>query len=257
MPCLQASEAFAEDPDEAGGVMTTEDGVPAPLQDSKTTESAFTAETADAEALQPRTLAEAKHSTDKPLLALILSVTDPAPVSTAQCAITRDVPYHGAINTSDWAVLATRPDTTLSDTNGSKAIDWHATSRRASLIDNGAICWPSRQQEDISLTTPENDHVAATHGGKEASWPSSPTSDTLSGPKAFITSFSDNHPPRVFTHDHQYHPLDRAYRHATWLQPSGLHSLQNADDTVANAPINPPASIKGRHFVASFGLPAK
>ena len=256
-PCLQASEAFAEDPDKAGGVTTTEDGALAPLQDFKTTESAFVAKTADAEALQPHTLAEAKRSTDKPLPALIPSVTDPAPASAAECAITHDVPYRGAVNTSDWAALATRPDTTFSDTNGSKAVDWCATSGRASLINDGAICWPSRRQEDVSPTTPNNDHVAATHGSKEASRPPSSASDTFSGPKALTTSFSDDHPPRAFTRDHQYHPPDRAYRHATRLQPSGLHGLQNADDTVANAPINPPASIKGRHFVASFGLPAK
>ena len=102
VPCLQASEAFAEDPDKAGGVTTTEDGVPAPLQDPKTMESAFAAETADAEALQPCMLAEAKHSTDKPLLALIPSVTDPAPASAAECTITHDIPYRGAINTSNF-----------------------------------------------------------------------------------------------------------------------------------------------------------
>ena len=114
-PCLQASEAFAEDLDEAGGVTMTEDGVPAPLQDPKTMESAFVAKTADAEVPQPRMLAEAQHTTDKPLLALIPHFTDPAPASAAECAITRNVPYHGAVNTSDWAALATRSDTTFSD----------------------------------------------------------------------------------------------------------------------------------------------
>ena len=91
MPCLQASEAFAEDPDEAGGVTTMEDGALAPLQNSKTMESAFTAKTADTEVLQPHTLMEAKHSTNKPLPALIPSITDPAPTSTAECTITCDV----------------------------------------------------------------------------------------------------------------------------------------------------------------------
>ena len=39
---------------------------PAPPRDSKTTESAFTAETAGASALQPRMRAEAKRNLDKP-----------------------------------------------------------------------------------------------------------------------------------------------------------------------------------------------
>jgi len=51
VPCLQASEAFAEDPDEAGGVTMMEDSVLAPPLDSKTMESAFVAETAGAEVL--------------------------------------------------------------------------------------------------------------------------------------------------------------------------------------------------------------
>jgi len=52
-PCLQASEAFAEDPDEAGGVMMMEDGAAAPPLDSKTVESAFVAKTADRGAPAP------------------------------------------------------------------------------------------------------------------------------------------------------------------------------------------------------------
>ena len=210
-PCLQASGAFAEDPDKAGGVTTMEDGALAPLQDSKTMESAFAAETADTEALQPHMLVEAQRTTDKPLSAPIPSVTDPAPMSTVQCTITCDMPYHRAVNTSNWATLATRPDITFPDANGSKAVDRRATLGHASLIDNSTICWLSRQQEDISPTTPENNHITAMHGGKEASHPPSPTPDTFSGPTALTTSFSDNHPPHTFTHDHQYHSLDHTY----------------------------------------------
>ena len=92
------------------------------------------------------------------------------------------------------------------------------------------------------------------HGSKEASCPYSPTPDTFSGPQALTTSFSDNHPPCMFTHDHQYHPPDCTYQHATQLKPSGL---QTTDNTVADTPINPLASAKGKHFIASLGLPMK
>jgi hypothetical protein len=272
-PCLQASKAFAEDPDEAGGVTTMEDSAPAPPQDSKTSESTFAAKTADAEALQPRTLAEAKCSPDKPpeepnkepvtsevhpiaqglrqtgsldiddpktLSALVPPLTDPAPASAAKCAITYDVLYREAINISSWTALATRPDITFPDVHGSMAADWRATPGHTSHIDDGAICWPSRRQEDVSSTTPENDHAAATHGGKEALHPCSP--------------FSDDHPPIAFTRNRQYHPPDHAYRHAPHLNHSGL---QPADNTVADAPNNTPTSTKGRHFIASLGLRAK
>jgi len=46
-PGLQAPGAFAEDPDEAGGVTTMEVGAPAPSQDSKVMESAFMAKTTE------------------------------------------------------------------------------------------------------------------------------------------------------------------------------------------------------------------
>ena len=211
VPCLQASEAFMEDPDEAGGVTTMEDSAPASLQDSKTMESAFTAKTADTEVVQPCMLREAQHATDKPLSAPIPSVTDPAPASAAECTITHNVPYYEAVNTFNWAALAMHLDTTFPDMNGSMAIDQYATLAHASFIDDGAICWPSRQQEDISLTTPKNNHVTAMHSGKEALCPHSPTPYTFSSPKAFTTSFSNGHPPYMFIHNHSYHPLDHTY----------------------------------------------
>ena len=61
-PCLQASEAFTEDPDEAGGVTMMEDGVPAQRKDSKVMESAFAAKTADAEPQAPH----ARQRQDQP-----------------------------------------------------------------------------------------------------------------------------------------------------------------------------------------------
>jgi len=154
MPCLQASEAFAEDPDEAGGVMTMEDGAPAPPLDSKTVESAFMAETTGTEVLQPHML---KFGTEdiilvnvaaltldidnlKPLSAPIPHLTDLAPASAAECAIIRDVPHREAIDTSHWAALAMHPDTIFPNANGSMAVDWHATSEHTFPINDGAIC---------------------------------------------------------------------------------------------------------------------
>jgi hypothetical protein len=141
------------------------------------------AKTADIEVLQPYMLAEAKYSPNKPpeepnekpvtseahpiaqgpcqigsldidnpkpLLAPIPSLIDPAPTSATEHTTTYDMPYHRAVNTSIWAVSAMYPDTTFPDANGSIAIDWHATSGHASLIDYSTICWPSRWQVDAS-----------------------------------------------------------------------------------------------------------
>ena len=150
--------------------------------------------------------------------------------------------------------MATRPDAIFPDANGSMAIDRCATSEHAFPIDDGAIRWPSRRQEDVSSTTPEYNNIAATHGGKEASCPPSPISIILGGFKAITNSFSDNHPPLAFTHDRQSHPPDHAHQHAAQPDPTGP---QPEDDTVADTPSNPSSSAKGTHFIASLGLRAK
>jgi hypothetical protein len=56
----------ADDPEELGGVWTVDDGEPALLEDFDGMEFIFVAETADAEALEPRTLAEVKRRPDWP-----------------------------------------------------------------------------------------------------------------------------------------------------------------------------------------------
>jgi len=267
-PCLQASEAFTEDPDKAGGVTTMEDSAAAPPLDSKTVESAFAAETAGTEALQPRTLefgtediilvdvAALTLDIDdlEPLSAPVPHLTDPAPASAVECAITCDVPHREAVDTSYWAALATRPDAIFPDANGSMAVDRRATLEHAFPIDDGAIRWPSRWQEDVSSTTPEYDNIAATHSSKEASRPPSPISIILGGFKAITNSFSDNHPPLAFTRNRHSHPPDHAHQHAAQPDPTGP---QPEDDTVADAPSNPLSSAKGTHFVASLGLHVK
>jgi Reverse transcriptase (RNA-dependent DNA polymerase) len=64
VPGLQIPSSSVE---EAGGVWTATDGSPALLEDFNGLEHVFMAQTADAEALEPRTLAEAKRRPDWPL----------------------------------------------------------------------------------------------------------------------------------------------------------------------------------------------
>jgi len=137
MPGLQAPGAFAKDPDEAGGVTTMEDSVPALSQDSKVMESAFMAKTTEtgtggvnpndtvaySAAAQGGILSGELGTEDialvdvatltlnindpKPLLAPVPHLADSAPTSAAECTITCDVPFHGAVNTFNWATSAT------------------------------------------------------------------------------------------------------------------------------------------------------
>jgi hypothetical protein len=64
---LQVRDAHQEDAEEAGGVWTVKDGVLALLEDFDRLEHALVAEVADAEAMEPCTLAEAKRRPDWPL----------------------------------------------------------------------------------------------------------------------------------------------------------------------------------------------
>jgi hypothetical protein len=64
---LQVHNAHQEDTEEAGGVWTVEDRVPALLKDFDRLEHTLVAGVADAEAMEPCTLAEAKHRPDWPL----------------------------------------------------------------------------------------------------------------------------------------------------------------------------------------------
>jgi hypothetical protein len=61
---MQLPGSFAEESEEAGGAWSVEDGTPVLLEDFEGFEFVFVTETADAEALEPRTLAEAKRSPD-------------------------------------------------------------------------------------------------------------------------------------------------------------------------------------------------
>jgi hypothetical protein len=65
-PGLQVPETFAEDPEEAEGVWTVDDGSPAMHEDFEGMEFLFMAEIADAEALEPCMLTEAKRRPDWP-----------------------------------------------------------------------------------------------------------------------------------------------------------------------------------------------
>jgi len=65
-PSLHHPGAFVEDPGESGGVLTVENGAPAPHPDPDGTESVFAAKTTHADMPAPRMLAEAKRSHDWP-----------------------------------------------------------------------------------------------------------------------------------------------------------------------------------------------
>ena len=64
VPGMPLPRSFAKEPEEAGGVWSAVDGTLELLEDFEGLEHAFAAETADAEALEPCMLAEAKHRPD-------------------------------------------------------------------------------------------------------------------------------------------------------------------------------------------------
>ena len=69
----------------------------------------------------------------------VLPLTDLAPASAAECAIRCNVPHREAVNTSNWAVLATHPATTFANADGSMAVLWRAMLGHAFPIDGNTI----------------------------------------------------------------------------------------------------------------------
>ena len=181
----------------------------------------------------------------------VCPLTDPAPASTAVCTITCDVPHREAVNTSNWATLATCPATTLADANGVMAVHWRAKPEHAFSIDGGTMPPFSRRQEDAPSPTTGSAHDATTHSGQEASRLRSPVSGASVNLKAPAPPFSDSHAAIAFTHDHQSH-LPDPLGHQD-VKPPDSHAT---DDTVANAP-TPLLPAKVKHFATSPGPHAK
>ena len=69
----------------------------------------------------------------------VLPLTDLAPASAAECAIRCNMPHCKAVNTSNWAALATRPATTFANADGSMAVLWRAMLGHAFPIDGNTI----------------------------------------------------------------------------------------------------------------------
>jgi len=178
---------------------------------------------------------------------LVHPLTDPAPASAAECAITHDVPHRKAANTSSWAALSACPATTLTDANGSMAVYRRAKLGHTSPIDGGTMAPFSRRKEDAPLPTIRSAHDTTTHGSQEASRLCSPVSGASVNLKAPAPPFSDSHAAIAFKRDHQYHPLD-PLGHQEREPPSSCA----ADDTVADAP-TPLLPAEEKHFATSPG----
>jgi len=265
-------------------------GAPAPLDAPNDTESAFVAETAGADALDPCTHTEAKHAPNRPLWE---ATTEKSAACKAH-PVTQGFSHTGNVDNGDtpsmapslagnprpahWAASKRIPFT-LSDTpnplftdgkacnplagsanaNDSAAEDWCAISGRASLIDSGTIPFLSEQQEDISSpSTDKSDHITAMHGSKEVSWPCSLVSAIFSSLKDPTTFISDTPAATAPTRNRQHHPRTEHIN----VQCHRPHQVVKEGLTrLAHRPSSPAddleADAKERHFAASLGLRAK
>src|SRR5260221_6307825 len=85
------------------------------------------------------------HSPTPDISANLTGSTTSIPDITAIITLTHYAPHREVIDTLDWAALAMRPDTTLSHTNGSTAVDWRTILGHAFPIDGAllGISWPT------------------------------------------------------------------------------------------------------------------
>jgi hypothetical protein len=141
--------------------------------------------------------------------------SDDAPASAAEVPTTRDAPHRKAVNAFDWAALATRPDTTPSDANGSTAVDPCATLAHAFPYDGGTgttTTKPSTRQDSKGVNPSpviRSDHVAATHSDEKASQHHSPDAGNVGGlkiPTTTALSITAAVAAPACDHHHRHHP---------------------------------------------------
>ena len=75
----------------------------------------------------------------------------------------------------------------------------------AFLIDGGAVSWPSKKQEIVTLSTAESEYVAATHAAKEAIWLRRFIGEVLQPLTNLIPLYSDSQAAIALTPDGSYH----------------------------------------------------
>src|SRR5258708_39416106 len=105
VPGLQIPGLSVEEAEEAGGVWTVTDGSPALLEDFDGLEHVFMAETADAEALEPHSLTEAKRRPDWPLWEKAIQ-EELATLKTARTWKLEEAPPEANIIGSKWVFKA-------------------------------------------------------------------------------------------------------------------------------------------------------
>jgi hypothetical protein len=146
------------------------------------------------------------------------------------------------------------------DADGSMGKDRKAISGYAFLIDGGAICWSSKKQEIVSLSTTESEYVAAMHGMQEALWLRSIITEVFQSYDRPIDVFCDNQSAIALAQDHQFHPrtkhIDMHYHFIRWVIQKGMVRLMYCptQDMVADVFTKGLPSPKVKHFAACLGL---
>ena len=89
--------------------------------------------------------------------------------------------------------------------------DWASSSDRKSisgyvfLLAGGAICWSSKKQATITLSTAEAEYVAATHTAKQILWHRSLFNELEIQQLEILTLFSDNQAAISISHHPEFH----------------------------------------------------
>jgi len=91
------------------------------------------------------------------------------------------------------------------DVDGASQEHRRAISGYVFMIDGGAVSWPSKKQELVTLSTMEAEYIAATHAAKEAMWLHCLISEIFGPLKEPTMLFSDSQSAITLTKDGHYH----------------------------------------------------
>ena len=140
--------------------------------------------------------------------------------------------------------------------------DRHSIAGYAYHFGQGAVCWSSKKQQIVALSTVEAEYVAQAHATKEALWLRAFISEIRNEPTRTITINSDNQGAIALSKDNKFHSLtkhiDVRYhfiREAVEDRKVSVVYIPT-DENPADIFTKPLAKAKFRGFVELLGLGA-
>ena len=169
--------------------------------------------------------------------------------------------------TSDWELVFRRGIPGGETLNGYVDADWasdvndrKSTSGFVFMLAGGAICWSSKKQASVALSSTEAEYIAAAHASKEVVWLRRLLSELGQAPNAPTHLHIDNQSAIAITKNPKFHDrtkhIDVRYHFLRQKVDSEeiLLTYLPTDDQVADVLTKGLVRAKHEHFLKEMGL---